>query len=134
MRFLFLLLLPLQHFSQKASILFREVNIVDVQTGKVLEKQNVLVSGNRIVKISVKPIVQPNAIIINGKGKYLMPGLWDMHVHVFNNSSARPPNDYYLPLLVANGVCSVRDMWTKAGSMNYVRQWRKEVDAQPGAV
>ena len=44
------------------------------------------------------------AEIVNGRGKFLMPGLWDMHVHLsYARASA-------LPLLVANGVTGVRDM------------------------
>lgn len=134
MKFLVFLLFPLQLFSQETSMLIRNVNIVDVQTGKIWEDHDVLIRGNRIIKIEKKTIAESNVIIVQGKGKYLIPGLWDMHVHVFNNTSNRPPNEYYLPLLVANGVCNVRDMWTKPSSMNYVQQWRKEIDSIPGEV
>jgi len=124
MKYLIFLFLPLQLFSQKTSVLFQDVNVVDVQTGKVLSKQNVLVTGNRIEKITSKAIARKNATVVNGTGKFLIPGLWDMHVHEFNNVSERPPNEYYHPLFIANGVCSVREMWTKPKNMKYVNDWR----------
>ncbi|MEO6252791.1 MAG: amidohydrolase family protein [Ferruginibacter sp.] len=134
MKYLFLLLLPIQLFSQETSVLFKQVNVVDVQTGKLLVRQNVLVTGNRIDKITSKSIAPGNATVVNGTGKFLMPALWDMHVHVFNNVSQRPPNDYYFPGFIANGVCSVREMWTKPNSMPYVQRWRTELDSLPGTV
>jgi imidazolonepropionase-like amidohydrolase len=130
MKFLIFILLPLQLFSQTTSILFQNVNVIDVQTGKVLSKQNVLIKGNRIEKISSKAIAGKNATIVNGTGKYLIPGLWDMHVHEFNNVSERPPNEYYHPLFIANGVCSIREMWTKPKNMNYIQRWRNEATTQ----
>jgi imidazolonepropionase-like amidohydrolase len=132
MKYLFVLLLPLQLFAQTTSIVFQNVNVVDVQTGKVLGKQNVLVTGNRIEKITSKAITRKNATLVNGTGKFLIPGLWDMHVHVFNNVSERPPNEYYHPLFIANGVCSVREMWTKPKNMHYVQGWRTKGVTLPG--
>ncbi len=45
-----------------------------------------------------------------------------------------PPNEYYFPLFIANGVTSVRDMWTKPEAMPQVRLWRKQVNDKPGTV
>lgn len=132
MKYLFFLLVPFQLFAQKSSLLLQHVNVVDVETGKVLAKQNVLIVGNRIEKITSKAIVAKNVININCSGKFLIPGLWDMHIHVFNNISERSPNEYYHPLFIANGVTSVRDMWTKPKNINYVKQWRWNAEASPG--
>lgn len=134
MKFLIFLLLPLQLFSQSTSVLFQHVNVVDVQTGKVLGNQNVLIKGNRIAKITSKPIAPKDATVVNGAGKFLIPGLWDMHVHVFNNVSERPPSEYYHPLFIANGVTSVREMWTKPKNMPYVNRWRKGPAAHSGVI
>lgn len=134
MKYLIFILLPLQLFSQTTSILFQDVNVVDVQTGKVLSKQNVLIIGNRIEQITAKAIARGNATVVNGTGKFLIPGLWDMHVHEFNNVSERPPNEYYHPLFIANGVCSVREMWTKPKNMHYIERWRNEITTKSGAI
>src|SRR5687768_4001888 len=126
MRFFFMLLLPLQLLAQKNAILFKDVNVVDVETGQIT-KQNVLVTGNRIETITSNAIAATKAMVINGAGKHLIPGLWDMHVHVFNNVSERPPNEDYHPLFIANGVTSVREMWTKPKNIQSVERWRNEV-------
>ncbi|MFN2458970.1 MAG: amidohydrolase family protein [Chitinophagaceae bacterium] len=125
MKYVILLLLPLQLFSQQTSILFKNVNIVDVQKGKVIANQNVFIEGDRIKKISSKSIVSKGAKIVNASGKYLIPGLWDMHTHIFNQISHRPPNSWYFPLFIANGVTSIREMWTKPQDMEQIREWRK---------
>lgn len=61
-----------------------------------------------------------NSTVIDGSGKFLIPGLWDMHVHV---SKTRPSA---MKLLVINGVTSIRDM---GGDIDELLQWRSEVAA-----
>jgi imidazolonepropionase-like amidohydrolase len=71
------------------------------------------------------------AKVIDGRGKFLIPGLWDMHVHIFNNSHQAGTDNHktYFPLLIANGVTGVRDMWTDADDQKLVRQWQSEMAA-----
>lgn len=57
-----------------------------------------------------------------------------MHVHVFRNASQRPPNEYYFPLFIANGITGVRDMWTKLDKVAQVELWRKQFTERPGTV
>jgi imidazolonepropionase-like amidohydrolase len=133
MKFIFMLLLPLQLFAQQNGVLFKNVNVVDVKTGHIATKQNVLITGNIIQKITSKAISSKNASIVDGTGKYLIPGLWDMHVHVFRNAADKR-KEYYFPLLIANGVTSVRDMWTKPKNMPYVSTWRQQVSTSTGMV
>jgi imidazolonepropionase-like amidohydrolase len=55
----------------------------------------IIIEGNRITaldKASKSENSKKNSFIINGSGKYLIPGLWDMHFHVFNNVSKTPPD------------------------------------------
>ncbi|MEO9871773.1 amidohydrolase family protein [Ekhidna sp.] len=88
------------------SILIQSVNIVDVDSGKILSDRSVWIKDNRIVKIdSGMATIASAELTINGKGKYLIPGLWDMHTH----SSKLSPWIHH-PLLIANGVTSIRDM------------------------
>jgi len=85
-------------------IVLQNVHVVDVVAGKVLPEQSVLIDEKRIVEIApVQQVKAPaDAIKIDAKGKYLIPGLWDMHVHFASAD--------YAPLFVANGVVGVRDM------------------------
>lgn len=83
------------------------VALVDVQGARLVPNRTVLVDAGRIVAVghgdSVK--VPPTAMVVDGRGRYLMPALWDMHTHVY---AVSPLLD--LPLYVAYGVTNVRDM------------------------
>ncbi|MCB9201774.1 MAG: amidohydrolase family protein [Flavobacteriales bacterium] len=79
---LFVLLLTVQAFSQK--VLIKNINIIPISTDTLLKNQSVLLEGGIIKAIaSYKKLHKKNksAEIIDGTGKYLMPGLTDMHVH-----------------------------------------------------
>ncbi len=63
-------------------ILIENVNIIDVENNRVIKNQYVLITGKKNSNISFHGKKKMNATtIIHGEGKYLMPGLWDMHVH-----------------------------------------------------
>ena len=80
------------------------VNVVDVERGTVQRGVTILVDGNRIADVG-RPDVPEGANVIDASGKYVIPGLWDMHVHLVHG-------DWNVAdLLVAHGVTSVRDMW-----------------------
>jgi imidazolonepropionase-like amidohydrolase len=79
------------------------VTVVDVRGGTLLPARNVVVADGRIRSIGT---ALPQGIrVIDGRGRYLLPGLWDMHTHVF---AVSPLLD--LPLYIAYGVTNVRDM------------------------
>ncbi len=65
----------------------------------------VVIIGNRITTLgkSGKVKIPTGARVIEGTGKYLIPGLWDMHVHTGQK-------EIFFPLYIANGVTGVRDM------------------------
>lgn len=113
------------------AVAITDVAIVDVERGRTLGPRTVLVEGGRIVAISASPDadVPAAAARVDGRGKFLVPGLVDMHVHLFNTFSHRPPNDWAFPLYVAAGVTAVREMKTDADGIRTVRRWRREVDA-----
>lgn len=89
------------------NFLIRNVAVVDVGTGTILEGQDVVVRDGRITSVGSARQSRANdsLITIDGTGRYLMPGLWDMHTHSLK-SSAR----FMHPLFIANGVTGVRDM------------------------
>ncbi len=99
------------------------VNVVDGTRNEARPDQTVLVRGNRIV--AVGPFrtlaIPPEARVIAGRGKFLIPGLWDMHVH-----TVAPGGRETLDLYIANGVTGVRDM---AGDWDQLRAWRREIGA-----
>jgi len=63
---------------------------------------------------------------VDGTGKFLIPGLWDMHVHMVFGDWFPRGKDVTLPLFIANGVTGVRDM---GGELDILQQWRKEIAA-----
>jgi imidazolonepropionase-like amidohydrolase len=83
----------------------------------------VLVRGNRIVAEgpAVDIDVPRGTHVVDGRGAYLIPGLWDMHVH-----TVMPGGAQVLPLYLANGVTGVRDM---AGEWPVLSEWRREIAA-----
>jgi imidazolonepropionase-like amidohydrolase len=104
------------------------VNVVDVRSGAVLADQTVILDRNRIASVGPsKSLKYPrNAPSVNGHGYFLIPGLWDMHVHLVFGDWFPGAEDITLPLLIANGVTGVRDMGSELG---IVEDWRNEIEA-----
>ena len=88
-------------------LVLRNVSIVDVSAARILPSRNVTIEHGRIIAVdaSAAPLIRPDARVIDGSGKFLMPALWDMHAHVY---AVSPLLD--LPLYIAYGVTNVRDM------------------------
>lgn len=86
------------------SIAIVNVNVVPMDQDRVIQSQTVLIENGRIANIGAASSVQVPAgsLRIDAKGKYLLPGLIDMHVHIRSSEL-----DKYLPA----GVTSVRNMW-----------------------
>jgi hypothetical protein len=86
--------------------LITNVNVIDVKTGKILKNKTIAIDNNRITAIYDNEIsCSDSTILIDGKGKYLIPGLWDMHAHY---KLGHVDMD---PLLMANGITGIREMW-----------------------
>ena len=121
--------LPSQHATD--DYILSHVNVIDTRGGPTKTDMSVEVRGSRIV--SVAPTLRHHARrtvkTIDATGKFLMPGLWDMHVHTGER-------DTYLPLYIANGVTGVRDMGgdleepTGYSSTRFVqlRLWRAAIE------
>lgn len=109
------------------SVAITDVAIVDVEHARTLGPRTVLIDSGRIAAIRAPDAPIPaDAVRVDGRGKFLMPGLVDMHVHLFNKASQRPPNDWSLPLYVALGVTAVREMNADAAGLETIRRWRRE--------
>ena len=111
--------------SPTVSLAVTDVAVIDIRTGSVRLEMTLVIEGNRIKTVgpSSGVSVPDDARIVDGSGKYVIPGLMDMHVHLFNNISRRPPKTWAFPLFIANGVTGVREMWTD--SMSTIEQWRR---------
>ncbi|MFZ1422442.1 MAG: amidohydrolase family protein [Saprospiraceae bacterium] len=95
--------------SDTTFLIIKNINIIDVSSGKILKKQNVVIKGQFIYYIgnSFSERTSTNTKYIDGKGKYLCPGLWDMHFHLCWDIN----NDTLLyPALLKNGITGIRDM------------------------
>ena len=105
------------------------VNIIDVSGGPIQTDMTVVVAGARIVAVgkSVDIPVPKGAHTINAAGKYLIPGLWDMHVHTVFGDWIPADEKVTLQLFVANGITGVRDM---GGDLDTLKQWRAAIAAQ----
>ena len=97
------------------STVITDVTIVYPETNSIKAHQNVEFTGDRIIAISDKP--NPKALKVDGKGKFLIPGLWDMHVHWYDKKT--------LGLFTANGVTGVRQMF---GNRELLA-WRDAIEA-----
>jgi imidazolonepropionase-like amidohydrolase len=94
------------------SLVLNNVTVVDVTADQPIKAlkadQAIVITGNQITAIGPanKIRLPQGAEIVDAGGRYLIPGLWDMHVHSL--VEGRP--DYFFPLFIANGVTGVRDM------------------------
>ncbi|HEV8234094.1 MAG TPA: amidohydrolase family protein, partial [Gemmatimonadaceae bacterium] len=97
------------------------VTVVDVEQAASHSDLTVVVNGPRIVAVGParSTRIPVGAHVIDGRGKWLIPGLWDMHVH-----SAVPTGQQLLSLYVANGVTGVRDM---GGELDLINEWRRAI-------
>jgi hypothetical protein len=119
--------------SREPRLAITDVTVIDVDAGERVPHQTVLIRGNRIERVgATRDLALPaGSRSIDGRGKYLIPGLWDMHVHLFSHNT-RPGTDlhgYAFPEFLANGVTGVRDMWTDLHDHEIVRAWRDSAAA-----
>ena len=91
------------------SLIFTHVTVIDATGSPAQPDMTVVITGNRITSVSKTGKVRlpkGESIIVDATGKFLIPGLWDMHVHSLY--PGRP--EFFFPLLIANGVTGVREM------------------------
>lgn len=99
------------------TIAFVDVNVVSMESERVLQRQTVIVEDGWITAIgAVDEVALPEgALEIDGRGTYVMPGLADMHVHLIDSKD--------LFLFLANGITTIRIMW----GFDDVLTWRDQV-------
>jgi imidazolonepropionase-like amidohydrolase len=109
-------------------IVITHVTVIDPGTQSVQPDRTVVVEGTRITAVAdAATFGEPKvARVINAHGQYLIPGLWDMHVHTAFGNWFPGGREIILPLFVANGVTGVRDM---GGDLPILLAWRKQIAA-----
>src|SRR5258708_7219938 len=105
-------------------IAFAHATVIDPGPASLRADQTVVVQGDRIVQVGGK--IPPHARVIDATGQFLMPGLWDMHVHSAFGDWFPGGRDIILPLYIANGVTGVRDM---GGDLDVLTRWRDSITA-----
>jgi imidazolonepropionase-like amidohydrolase len=105
---------------QAQTIAFTNVTVVPMDSNRVLENQTVLVSKDRITAVgpAASTQVPAGATRVDGKGKFLMPGLAEMHGHIPPPTQPRAYIDDVLFLYVAAGVTTVRGMAGAPGQLD----------------
>ncbi len=109
-----------------ATIAITHVTVINPGKSSVTSDATVEITGTRISNLSTSSHFSPpkNARVVDGRGQYLIPGLWDMHVHSAFGDWFPGGRDVILPLFVANGVIGVRDM---GGDLPVLFDWRRQI-------
>lgn len=110
------------------SILIYNVNVIDVRNGKIAANRAILINNNRIAAISdYATLLSKNkeARQIDAGGRYAIPGLWDMHVHI-EGTDLVEDNIALFPVYIAYGITTVRDCASDLGVQ--VLAWRDQIN------
>jgi len=115
--------------TQDVPLVLQHVSIIDGTGRAPHPDQTVVIVGGRIAAIgpAARTKFDRSAHVIDAHGKFLIPGLWDMHVHLAG-VSADPSwsKDVLLPLLLANGITGVRDM---GGDLDALLSWKRDIES-----
>jgi len=114
--------------SLPAAIAITHVTVIDATGAAPQPDSNVILAGSRILAVgpSVSTAIPRGAKTIDGSGKFLIPGLADMHLHLTGAGEPSGSREFIFPLLVANGIATVRDM---GGNVEYLKELRAEIDS-----
>jgi imidazolonepropionase-like amidohydrolase len=124
--------IPAAAFAQSgapaSTLVFTHVNVIDATGAPLQPDMTVTVTDQHITAVekSGDARLPAHARVVDARGKFLIPGLWDMHVHTVFGDWLPPNEKITLPLFVANGVTGVRDM---GSDLNVVKRWRSEIAA-----
>ena len=115
-------------FSQDAKLLLYNVNIINVVDGSTKRNAAIVLEGGDILAIGEFETLRKKfakSKVIDGKNKFVIPGLWDMHIHL-EGADLVPDNKALLPVFIAYGITTVRDCASDLGEQ--VLKWRSEIN------
>jgi imidazolonepropionase-like amidohydrolase len=114
-------------------LFLQHVAVIVGDGSPTLQNATLLIRDGRISHVDRSGTLKPplESQIVDASGKFAIAGLWDMHVHLFNNflQDGSENHAYFFPLLVANGVVGVRDMYTDADDIAVARRWNEETES-----
>ncbi len=116
----------LTHPSFAQTLTIANATIIDVSTGTMHRGTTVVVDGNRIASVGPSATTHARGRVVDAKGMYVIPGLWDMHTHAYFGWPRDFGDDYVLPMFIANGITGIRDM---GSDLDAVLRARSEVAA-----
>src|SRR5580765_6431334 len=111
--------------AQASSVLFQNLTIIDTPGAPAVNGMQVLTSGDRIVAVGKHVRAPKGTLVVDGRGKYLIYGLADMHVHLRGGKDLVEDNESWLKLFLANGITTIRDMGGDLAAE--VLRWRDEI-------
>jgi hypothetical protein len=114
---------PLSGLLESSSLVFTHATIVDVRTGHILQDQTIVITGDRITALSPQAGIPADAEVVNATGKFVIPGLWDMHAHALWSIDQIKR---MFGLFLANGVTAIRDMGSPL-PVDETLNWRTKV-------
>jgi imidazolonepropionase-like amidohydrolase len=105
-------------------LVLRRVTIIDLETGRLFSDRTVTIQGDRIARIDSGPATTPSgATVVEGRGRYLLPGFWDMHVHLGDDTARARA-------LLRFGITGARDM---GGELEESLALRAALQADPSS-
>ena len=110
-----------------ADLLIRDATVIDVAGGKAQPHRSVVVKEGTIIAVGAPAAIERDydaPSVIDATGRYVMPGLWDMHVHFGGGQELVQENKNLLPIYIAYGITAVRDC--AADISDAVLQWRDQ--------
>lgn len=108
---------------QTKPLVLKHVTVIDAESAQAMPDMTVVMIGGCITELRQSKAgghIPRGAQVVDATGKYLIPGLWDMHVHLSWTKATA------LPVLIANGVTSVRDLGGRLGELD---EWRTKIAA-----
>src|ERR1051325_3713023 len=103
-----------------AIVAITHVTVIDTEKGAAVADVNVIIDGDRITAVG-KAAPPSGAQIVDGRGKFLIPGLWDMHTHLSDSRASA------LPVMAATGVTYARDAGNSV--LAEIDVWRGQIAA-----
>jgi imidazolonepropionase-like amidohydrolase len=110
-------------------LIIDDVTVIDTTGGPVQPHRTVIVRDGKIQEVGSSAGGTGNKLPgthVDGTGKFLIPGLWDMHVHIVFGDWFPRAKQVTLPLFIANGITGVRDMGSE---LEVLQQWRQQISA-----
>lgn len=112
---------------QNVDVLIKSGSLIDVQSGKLLTKKLIAIRGKTIVGVFDEAQLKNFQAkqVVDATGKFIIPGLWDMHVHFGGGDTLIEENKNLFPLYIAHGITGIRD--AAADLSTSVLKWRDQI-------